>query len=300
MKPILFKGSGVALVTPMDENKNINFKSLDKLLEFQIENQTDAIIICGTTGESATLSDEEKEEIIKFTVKKVSGKIPIIAGTGSNNTLHAVKLTKMAENLGCDGVLVVTPYYNKTSQEGLFNYYKTIANETKLPVIVYNVPSRTGLSIAPQTYLKLSEIENIIATKEASGDISHIAKVAALCKDQLMIYSGNDDQTLPVLSLGGIGVISVFANVLPKVMHEINNFYFEGNLEKAKELFLKHLSLMNTLFCDVNPIPVKEALNILGFNVGPCKEPLFKLSENNRTELKKYCGALFQTKLKTF
>ena len=287
MKKIVFKGSGVALVTPMLEDGDVNFKELEKLLDFQIKNNTDSIIVCGTTGEGATLKDSEKEEIIKFTLDKVNGRIPVIAGTGSNNTKSAVKLSKMAENLGCSAILVVTPFYNKTSQEGLYNYYKIIAESVNLPVILYNVPSRTGMSIKLETYWKLSKIKNIVATKEASGDISHIARIISLCGEDLRVYSGNDDQTLPILSLGGIGVISVFANVFPKEMHDINHLFFEGNINESRRAFFKYLNVMNMLFCDVNPIPVKEALNILGFSCGKCRSPLFPLSEENVEKLKK-------------
>ena len=286
MKKIVFKGSGVALVTPMKENGDVNFKELEKLIDFHLKNKTDAIIVFGTTGEGATLTDDEKKEIIKVTLNKVKGKIPVIAGTGSNNTRRAIELSKMAQNLGCSAVLVVTPFYNKTSQEGLYNHYKIISESLDLPIILYNVPSRTGMTISPETYLKLSKIKNIVATKEASGDISHIAKVISLCGDDLMVYSGNDDQTLPILALGGIGVISVFANIFPKEMHDINNLFFENNLDSSKELFFKYLEVMNMLFCDVNPIPVKKALNILGFNCGKCRLPLFELSNENREKIK--------------
>lgn len=286
MKKIIFKGSGVALVTPMKENGEVNFKELEKLIDFHLKNKTDAIIVFGTTGEGATLKDDEKKEIIKVTLNKVKGKIPVIAGTGSNSTKRAIELSKMAQNLGCSAVLVVTPFYNKTSQEGLYNHYKIISESLDLPIILYNVPSRTGMTISPETYLKLSKIKNIVATKEASGDISHIAKVISLCRDDLMVYSGNDDQTLPILALGGIGVISVFANIFPKEMHDINNLFFENKLDASKELFFKYLEVMNMLFCDINPIPVKEALNILGFNCGKCRLPLFNLNNENKEKLK--------------
>lgn len=221
MKKIVFKGSGVALITPMHADGSVNFDTLDKLIEFQLENQTDAIITCGTTGESATMSDADREAVIKFTVEKVAGRVPVIAGTGSNNTGHALKMSKQAQTLGVDALLVVTPYYNKTSQKGLVEHYTYIADNVDLPIVLYNVPSRTGVSIQPETYLALSKHPNIVATKEANGDLSAVAKTIALCGDNLMVYSGNDDQIIPILSLGGLGVISVFANVCPHECHEI-------------------------------------------------------------------------------
>ena len=286
MKKIIFKGAGVALVTPMNSDGSVNYDELEKLIEFQIENGTDAIISCGTTGESATLSSQERNNLIEFTVKKVGGRIPVIAGTGCNNTKQALENSLSAEKLGVDGLLIVTPYYNKTSQSGLIKHYEYIADRVKTPIILYNVPSRTGVSIKPQTYLKLSKHENIVAVKEASGDISSLAETISLCKDNLAVYSGNDDQTVPILSLGGIGVISVFSNICPKECHEMVQSYFDGDTEKSKEIQLKHLKLMNAMFCDVNPIPVKEALNLMGFNTGRCRMPLDILSESNYEKLK--------------
>lgn len=286
MKKVVFRGSGVAIITPMDKSGKINYNVLGEIIEYQIEKHTDAIIVCGTTGESATLSDEEKKDIIKYTVDKVGGRIPVIAGTGSNNTKHAVYMSKVAEKLGVDALLVVTPYYNKTSQSGLIEHYKQIAGSVNLPIILYNVPSRTGVNIKPETYLELSKINNIVATKEANGDISSIAKTISLCKDNLAIYSGNDDQIIPILSLGGLGVISVFANVCPFECHEIAARYFSGDLNQSRELFIKSIDLMNELFCDVNPIPVKEAMNILGFKCGDCRLPLVHMSEENANKLK--------------
>ena len=286
MKKIIFKGAGVALVTPMNSDSSVNYDELEKLIEFQIENGTDAIISCGTTGESATLSSQERNNLIEFTVKKVGGRIPVIAGTGCNNTKQALENSLSAEKLGVDGLLIVTPYYNKTSQSGLIKHYEYIADRVKTPIILYNVPSRTGVSIKPQTYLKLSKHENIVAVKEASGDISSLAETISLCKDNLAVYSGNDDQTVPILSLGGIGVISVFSNICPKECHEMVQSYFDGDTKKSKEIQLKHLKLMNAMFCDVNPIPVKEALNLMGFNTGRCRMPLDILSESNYEKLK--------------
>ena len=286
MKKTIFRGAGVALVTPMNSDSSVNYDELEKLIEFQIKNGTDAIISCGTTGESATLSSQERNNLIEFTVKKVGGRIPVIAGTGCNNTKQALENSLSAEKLGVDGLLIVTPYYNKTSQSGLIKHYEYIADRVKTPIILYNVPSRTGVSIKPQTYLKLSKHENIVAVKEASGDISSLAETISLCKDNLAVYSGNDDQTVPILSLGGIGVISVFSNICPKECHEMVQSYFDGDTEKSKEIQLKYLKLMNAMFCDVNPIPVKEALNLMGFNTGRCRMPLDILSESNYEKLK--------------
>lgn len=286
MKKIIFKGAGVALVTPMNSDGSVNYDELEKLIEFQIENGTDAIISCGTTGESATLSSQERNNLIEFTVKKVGGRIPVIAGTGCNNTKQALENSLSAEKLGVDGLLIVTPYYNKTSQSGLIKHYEYIADRVKTPIILYNVPSRTGVSIKPQTYLKLSKHENIVAVKEACGDISSLAETISLCKDNLAVYSGNDDQTVPILSLGGIGVISVFSNICPKECHEMVQSYLSGNTEKSKKIQLKYLKLMNAMFCDVNPIPVKEALNLMGFNTGRCRMPLDILSKSNYEKLK--------------
>ena len=285
MKKLIFKGAAVALVTPMKEDGSVNYESLEKLIEYHIKNGTDAIVSCGTTGESATLSEKEHSEILKFTVNKVNGRIPVIAGTGSNNTQHALELSKNAENLGCDALLIVTPYYNKTSQKGLIEHYTYIADRVNLPIITYTVPSRTGVNIKPETHFELSKHPNIVATKEASGNISDVAKIKALCKDDLYIYSGNDDQIVPFLSLGSMGVISVFSNVCPRECHEITQSFFDGNIEKSQEMFLHYLDLMNMLFCDVNPIPVKEALNLMGFDCGKCRLPLTTLSEKNRKEL---------------
>ena len=285
MKKIIFNGSGVAIVTPMLDDGNINFDALGQIIEFQIKNKTDAIITCGTTGEAATMSEDERYAVIKYTVEKVAGRIPVIAGTGSNNTEHALKMSKAAQNLGVDALLIVTPYYNKTSQKGLIEHYTYIADNVDLPIILYNVPSRTGVSIRPETYLELSKHHNIVAVKEANGDISSIAKTISLCGDNLAVYSGNDDQIIPILSLGGLGVISVFANVCPLECHEINQKYFDGKLSEARDLFFKANDLMNMLFCDVNPIPVKETMNLLGFDCGNCRLPLVSLSAKNKENL---------------
>lgn len=283
-KKIIFKGCGTAIVTPFTDEK-INYFEYQKLIEFQINNNCDAIIVCATTGESATLSLNEKKELIEFTVKIVNHRIPVIAGTGSNNTNLAIELSKFAESVDCDGVLLVTPYYNKTTQKGLIEHYKLIANSISIPVILYNVPSRTGLNIEPETCFELSKIENIVAIKEASGNLSQIAKIAALCDENLNIYSGNDDQILPILSLGGIGAISVLSNIYPNYVHKMAENFFNNNLYKAKEMQLKSINLIEKLFSEVNPIPIKEALNLLDFNVGPTRLPLVKMSEDKKNEL---------------
>lgn len=265
---MIFEGSAAAVITPMDGDGDIDFSAMERLLDFQLENHTDGIVVNGTTGESAVLSDEEKLHIIAFTVKHIGGRIPVIAGTGSNCTAHAVRLSKEAEALGADALLVVTPYYNKASQQGLQEHFTAIADSVKLPIILYNVPGRTGVNISPETCRILSGHPNIQAIKEAGGDISRVAKIASLCRNDLDIYSGNDDQTVPVLSLGGKGVISVLANIMPKEMHEMCRLFFAGKTAESAGMQLELLDLMNALFCEVNPIPVKAALNLMGF----CKE----------------------------
>ena len=284
-KKCIFKGSGVALITPMDRNNNINYETLEKLIEFQINNSTDAIISCGTTGESSVLSSEERQKIIEFTIKKVNHRVPIIVGTGSNNTQTALEFSKQAEKLGADGLLIVTPYYNKCSQESLISHYNYIADRVSTPIILYNVPSRTGVNIQPETYLKLSEHSNICATKEASGNLSNILKTKYLCGDNLDIYSGNDDQIVPVLSLGGIGVISVLANVYPKETHDIIYNYLNNNISISRDLQIKYTELIELLFSDVNPVPVKKALNLMGFDCGSCRLPLGELNSANTQKL---------------
>lgn len=275
---------GTAIATPFDES-GINFEEFKKLVEFQIVEGADAIIVCGTTGESSTMSTNEKEDLIKFTVDIVDKRIPVIAGTGGNNTASVIELSKYAEAVGVDGILVVTPYYNKTTQAGLVKHYSEIANSVDLPIILYNVPSRTGLNILPETCLELSKIENIVAIKEASGNISQVARIAELCKDNLNIYSGNDDQVIPVLSLGGLGVISVLSNIYPKFVHNMVINYLNGNCSEALLSQLNSMKLINTLFSEVNPIPIKEALNILGFNFGTPRLPLVEMSEDGRIKL---------------
>ena len=286
MKKILFKGCGTAIATPFDEN-GVNFKVFGDLIEKQISEGVDAIIVCGTTGEAATMTEQERKDTIKFVVDKVGGRIPVIAGTGSNNTAAAIEMTKYVESIGVDGALVVTPYYNKTTQKGLVEHYKAIANSTKLPIIVYSVPSRTGVNVAPETALELSKIDNIVAIKEASGNISQVAKIASLCGDNLNIYSGNDDQIIPVLSVGGIGVISVLSNIYPKYTHEMICDYLEGNTTEATKKQLACLNVVDNLFSEVNPIPVKAALNMKGYNYGIPRLPLIEMSESKKADLKK-------------
>ncbi|WP_028505446.1 4-hydroxy-tetrahydrodipicolinate synthase [Ruminococcus sp. FC2018] len=286
MKNTIFTGAGVAIATPMYADGSINYDKLGELIDFNIDNGTDAIIICGTTGESSTMTDEEHIECIKFAVEKVNHRIPVIAGTGSNHTDYAIHLTQEAEALGADAVLLVTPYYNKTSQRGLIQHYTAIANSTKLPCILYNVPSRTGVNILPETVAKLAEVENIVAVKEASGNISQIAKVAALCGDKIDIYSGNDDQIVPIMALGGVGVISVLSNCMPFETHEIASLCLENKYPEAREKAGRLLEFTNMLFCDVNPIPVKEALNLMGFEVGECRLPLVKMEQEKIDKLK--------------
>jgi len=285
MKKIIFKGCGTAIITPFDEN-GVNFDEFKKLIEFQISNKVDSIIVCGTTGESSTMTLEERKQTIKFAVDTVAGRIPVIAGTGGNCTSNVIEFTKWAESIGIDGALIVTPYYNKTTQDGLVAHYSAIAKETKLPIILYSVPSRTGVNILPQTCLKLSQIENIVAIKEASGNLSQIAEIANLCKDNLHIYSGNDDQITSILAVGGIGVISVLSNVAPEFTHDIIYNFENGNINQSINSQLKAVPLIKALFSEVNPIPVKAALNMLGYNVGIPRLPLLEMSETGKEKLK--------------
>lgn len=286
MKKILFKGCGTAIATPFDKN-GVNLSEFEKLINYQIEKHVDSIIVCGTTGEASTMTQKEKIDLIKCAIKTSNKKIPIIVGTGANNTKQAIENSKLAEKLGADGLLIVTPYYNKCTQNGLISHYKSIAENVSIPIILYNVPSRTGVNILPETCFKLSQIPNIIAIKEASGNISQIAEISRLCGENLNIYSGNDDQIVPVLSLGGIGVISVLSNIKPKFTHSIVQNFLDGNLEQAKTLQLKALPLIKLLFSEVNPIPVKAALNILGYDFGLPRLPLTPLSNKNYELLKK-------------
>ena len=284
----IFTGAGVAIVTPMKENGKVNFEKLGEILEEQIAGQTDAIIICGTTGESSTLTHEEHLETIKYTIDKVNKRIPVIAGTGSNCTQTAIYLSQEAEKYGADGLLLVTPYYNKATQKGLIAHYTAIANSVKLPIILYNVASRTGCNIEPKTAAYLAEhVENIVAIKEASGNISQVAEIAALTQGKMDIYSGNDDQIVPILSLGGKGVISVLSNVAPKYTHDIVAKFMEGKVEESRDMQLKALPLVHALFCEVNPIPVKTALNLMGKEVGPLRMPMTEMEEAHQEVLKK-------------
>ncbi len=280
MKNTVFTGAGVAIITPMNADGSINWDEFGRIIDFQIDNDTDAIIVCGTTGESATMTDEEHVECIRYCVDRVNKRIPVIAGTGSNDTKYAVDLSKEAEKLGADALLVVTPYYNKTSQRGLVAHFTAIADSVNVPIILYNVPSRTGVNIALDTYAELSKHKNITAVKEASGNISAIAKIFERCGDDLDVYSGNDDQIVPIMALGGKGVISVLSNVAPRETHQIAQLCLDNNVAEAAKMQIKYLELMNNLFIDVNPIPVKEAMNMMGFKAGECRLPLLKMEQS--------------------
>ena len=283
----IFKGSGVAIVTPMKQDGSVCYEKLEELVKEQIDNQTDAIIICGTTGESATLSTQEHRECVRTAVVAAKKKVPVIAGCGSNNTAHAVELAKTGQECGADALLTVTPYYNKATQKGLKEYFTTIAAATDLPMIMYNVPSRTGCNILPATAVELAKnVENIVALKDAAGNISQTMKTASLSQGCLDIYSGNDDQVIPILSAGGIGVISVLANVAPKQTHDMVMEYLEGDREKALKLQLEAIPLIEALFCEVNPIPVKTALNLMGKNVGVLRSPMCEMEPENVERLK--------------
>lgn len=283
----IFTGAGVAIVTPMKENGDVNFEKLGEILEEQIQEGTDSIVICGTTGESSTLTHEEHLETIKYTIDKVNKRIPVIAGTGSNCTETAIYLSTEAEKYGADGVLLVTPYYNKATQKGLIEHYTKIANSIKIPVILYNVPSRTGINIQPKTVAYLVEhVENIVGIKEASGDIAQVAEMAALTRGKLDIYSGNDNQIVPLLSLGGKGVISVLSNVAPRLTHDMVAKYLNGDIKESCDMQLDAMPLINALFSEVNPIPVKAAMNLMGMEVGPLRSPLTEMEEANKEKLK--------------
>lgn len=287
-KEVLFTGAGVALITPFTEDlSKVDYKKLEELINYQIENGTDALVVGATTGEGATLSYEEHIDVIKAAVEITGRRVPVIAGTGSNDTAFCVKLSNAAEQVGADGLLLVTPYYNKTSQSGLIEHFNFVADRVSHPIIVYNVPSRTGMAIKPETYAALAENKRIVAAKEACGNISEIAKTAALCGDNLTIYSGNDDQIVPIMSLGGKGVISVLSHVAPKVAHDIPSLYLEGKTTESAKLQLEYLDICNALFCDVNPIPVKEALNMMGWNLGRCRLPLGTMNDSAKAILRK-------------
>lgn len=289
----VFTGAGVAIVTPMYEDGTVNYEKLGELLEEQIAAGTDAVIICGTTGESSTLSHEEHLEVIRYGVEKVAKRIPVIAGTGSNSTETAVYLSQEAEKYGADALLQVTPYYNKATQKGLKQHFTAVANSVKIPIILYNVPSRTGCNILPETVVELiRNVDNIVGIKEASGNISQVAKLMSLAGDEIELYSGNDDQIVPILSLGGRGVISVLSNVAPRQTHEIVASYMAGDVKKSSQMQLEAIELIDALFCEVNPIPVKTALNMMGKEVGPLRGPLCEMDEKNaerlRTAMKHY------------
>lgn len=295
MKKRVFTGAATALITPMNEDGSVNFSRLSSLVDEQIKGGIDALVICGTTGEKSTLGYDEHIRVIETAAKANGGRVPLIAGTGSNDTVYSVGLCADAEKAGADAFLMVTPYYNKTSQRGLAAHYNYIADRVNKPIILYNVPSRTGVAIKPETYKELSKHPNIVAVKEANGDLSSVAKTRYLCGDDLDFYSGNDDQTVPIMSLGGIGVISVMSNFLPNVMHEMCAEYLSGNTKEAAELQIKYTGLMNALFSDVNPIPVKTAMNLLGLAAGPCRLPLYPMDEKALENLKlklQECGCL--------
>lgn len=292
MKTSIFTGSAVAIITPMNEDLSVNYEVLGEIIDDQIKNSTDAIVIVGTTGESSTLTDEEHIKCIQYAVERAAGRVPVIAGTGSNHTDYALWLSKEAEKVGANALLQVTPYYNKTSQAGLVKHFTAIADAVNLPMILYNVPSRTGMTIAPKTYQELSKHPNIVAAKEASGNFSAIAETRYLCGDDLDFYSGNDDQIVPMLSLGGKGVISVLSNVAPKETHDICQLYFDGKIAESAALQIKYMGLIQALFCDVNPIPVKKAMNLLGWKAGECRLPLTEMSSENKARLEKEMKAV--------
>lgn len=284
---MLFKGSAVALVTPFTKDNKVNFDKLAELIEYHIENKTDAIVSCGTTGEATTMSDEEILSVLEFTVKKVNGRIPVIAGTGSNNTMHSVELSQKAEALGVDGLLIITPYYNKANKSGLKKHFVTIAESVNIPIILYNVPGRTCMNISPALIAELAQVPNIVAVKEASGDLGQVAEIASLVPEDFAIYSGNDDSIVPLLSLGGHGVISVLANVCPRETHDLVEKYLNGDVEGSRKIQLDLDALIAALFIEVNPIPVKTAMNLLGFEVGDLRLPLDNIDPANLEVLKK-------------
>ncbi|MBQ8040765.1 MAG: 4-hydroxy-tetrahydrodipicolinate synthase [Lachnospiraceae bacterium] len=284
----IFTGAGVAIATPFYDNGEVNYDSFAKLIEFQIANNTDAIIVCGTTGEASTLSHEEHLAVIKFCVEKVAGRIPVVAGTGSNCTETAIYLSQEAEKYGVDGLLVVTPYYNKATQKGLYEHFKMIADSVKVPIILYNIPGRTGVGMKPETIVSLcNDVENIVGVKEASGNFSHIVELMAQAKGTVDVYSGNDDQIVPLLSLGGKGVISVLSNVAPQETHDICQKFFDGDLQGSLDIQLRAQNLVSALFCEVNPIPVKKALNLMGMEFGPMRRPLTEMEPENAARLEK-------------
>lgn len=285
MKKRIFTGAGIAILTPMNPDGSINLAELGRMIDWQIERHTDAIIICGTTGETPTLSQEEQQQAIRFAVEKTAGRVPVIAGTGTNDTAKAIERSRFAKEAGADGLLVVTPYYNKTSQRGLVAHYNAIADAVDLPLIVYHVPSRTGLTIAPKTFYELSKHPNIVAVKEASGNISAVAETRYLCGEELDFYSGEDAQVVPILSLGGIGVISVLSHLVPQQVHDMCALYFEGKVAESAKLQIEYMDLIRAIFVDVNPIPVKEAANLMGFAAGQCRLPLYPMTDADKEVL---------------
>jgi len=288
MKKTIFTGAAVALVTPFLEDGTVNYKKLAELIEFQIANGTDAIVACGTTGEASTLTDEEHKEVIRFTVEKVAGRIPVIAGTGSNDTAYSLELSQYAKEVGADAHLQVTPYYNKTTQKGLIKHFEYVADRVDLPMILYNVPGRTGMNILPETYGELCKHPNIVAAKEANGDVAALVKTMDICGDELDIYSGDDGLIVPMMSLGAKGVISVLSNIKPKETHEICQLFMDGKIAESAKMQKAYNNLINALFIETNPIPVKTALNVMGFEVGECRLPLCEMGEANLEKLKKY------------
>ncbi|MGN2369520.1 4-hydroxy-tetrahydrodipicolinate synthase [Clostridium cagae] len=281
----VFEGSGVAIVTPFND-KGVDYDKLNELLEWHVKEGTDSIVICGTTGEATTMTENEKKTVIKFAVDVINNRIPVIAGTGSNNTLSAIEMSRYAESVGVDAILVITPYYNKTSQKGLFKHFKAVNDSVNIPIILYNVPSRTGVNITPKALVQIAELNNVVAIKEASGNISQIMEMKSLCKDKIDIYSGNDDQIVPIMSLGGKGVISVLANVIPNEVHTLTKKCLEGNFDEALDIQLNRLKLTNALFIETNPIPVKTAMNLMGFEVGSLRLPLCEMEDSNLETLK--------------
>lgn len=286
MKNTIFTGAGVAIITPMNADGSINYDGFAENIEYQIKNGTDAIIVCGTTGEASTMTDEEHIECIRFCVEKTAGRVPVIAGTGSNDTKYAVELSKVAQEKGADGLLLVTPYYNKASQNGLVAHFGAVAEAVDIPIILYNIPGRTGMSIEIGTYKKLSQYRNIVAVKEASGNISYTSKLIAECGDFLDVYSGNDDIIVPMMSIGAKGVISVLSNVMPKETHKMAQLCLDNNCEEAAKLQMKYLELINNLFIEVNPIPAKEAMNMMGMAAGPCRLPLCEMTDEHKAALR--------------
>ncbi|MGN2337793.1 4-hydroxy-tetrahydrodipicolinate synthase [Clostridium cagae] len=281
----VFEGSGVAIVTPFND-EGVDYDKLKDLLEWHIKEGTDSIVICGTTGEATTMTENEKKTVIKFAVDVINNRIPVIAGTGSNNTLSAIEMSRYAESVGVDAILVITPYYNKTSQKGLFKHFKAVNDSVSIPIILYNVPSRTGVNITPKALVQIAELNNVVAIKEASGNISQIMEMKSLCKDKIDIYSGNDDQIVPIMSLGGKGVISVLANIIPNEVHTLTKKCLEGKFDEALYIQLNRLKLTNALFIETNPIPVKTAMNLMGFEVGSLRLPLCEMEDSNLDTLK--------------